>query len=93
MLDAAKASKKIGGNSIHLLEMNRLDLEDDAGRRSPAVDGFEASEDGSTSDDEGDVALLNSETRLRGRDPSEESSGATWSQVKDIVVEVCDRNF
>ncbi|KLO19628.1 hypothetical protein SCHPADRAFT_817807 [Schizopora paradoxa] len=67
--------------------MNRLDLEDDAGRRSPAVDGFEASEDGSTSDDEGDVALLNSETRLRGRDPSEESTGATWSKVKDIVIE------
>ncbi len=52
------------------------------------MDGFDASEDGSTSDDEGDVALLDSETRLRGRDPSEKSTGATWAKVKDIVIEV-----
>lgn len=89
MKGAVKASRTTKLVPNYPLEMSRLDVEDAAGRRTPAVDGFDVSEDGSAfDDDEVDVALLNTETRLRGRDPSEEKGGSMWSKIRDIVIEV-----
>lgn len=71
------------------IEMSRLDVNEQRDiSASMSMTDEAGSDDGASSDDDGDVALLNPERQSRGRELEKEGSGSTWSQVKDIVIEV-----
>lgn len=61
-------------------------LDDDELRA--AVEDLASDSDDGTSDDEGDVALLGLDRQTRGRVLEEKVQRSTWSQVREIVIEV-----
>lgn len=86
------------GNGVNGMHHHHERKRSSAARMSvlsrPSMDEF-GSDDGddrSIEDVEDEMALLGDGTRgerqLRGRELSEKQSGSTWTQVKDIVVEV-----
>ena len=70
--------------------MPGFDLDGEELTRTAAVvmASVEGSDDGSESDED-NVALLGLDGHSRGRDLSPKEEAGTWSQIKDIAVEVC----
>ena len=82
----ANSSTRVG-STVEMAAMHNEDEDERTPFQSPSADNF-AYDDGPASDDEDDRALLGTERQARGRDLSDKNVASTWTQVKDIVIEV-----